>query len=148
MRAQPKLSAERRKALLTSAVVSAAAFSLWGSFQFWGSMRSYEREHPDAIGMQDARFESLRAAVPADATLGYLIDVPPEAEVAMFSIAQYQLAPRILQRGSSQPIVMGYFIQPVDFAELERQQGLRLEHDFGNGVVLFRREANRREANQ
>ena len=130
----------------TTAVLLAAALSLWGSIQYSGAESAYQRQSPDLyrIADQAARFAELRATVPANAILGYLTDVPAEDILAtsMFLAAQYELAPRVLQRGDSFEAVLGNFTRPADFASLGRQHGLRLERDFGNGVVLFRREVH------
>jgi hypothetical protein len=37
-------------------------------------------------------------------------------------------------------LVLGNFTRPADFAAAGRSQGLRQQQDFGNGVVLFRRD--------
>jgi hypothetical protein len=132
--------------VVTGAVLLAAALSLWGAVQYRDTETAYQRQSPDPYRLadQDARFEAFRAAVPAGATLGYLTDLPAEDNLsyAMFLIAQYHLAPRLLQKGSSNEMVLGNFTRPADFAALGRQQGLRMERDFGNGVVLYRREAH------
>jgi hypothetical protein len=82
--------------------------------------------------------------VSANAILGYLTDIPTEDILAtsMFLAAQYELAPRILQKSDAFDAVLGNFTRPADFASLGRQHGLRLDRDFGNGVVLFRRETS------
>ena len=130
----------------TAAVLLAAALSLWGSIQYRDAESAYQRQSPDPyrIADQAARFAEFRAAVSANAILGYLTDVPAEDILAtsMFLAAQYELAPRVLQKGDSFDAVLGNFTRPADFDSLGRQHGLRLERDFGNGVVLFRREAH------
>jgi hypothetical protein len=129
----------------TAGVLLAATLSLWGAVQYWDAESAYQRQSPDPyrIADQTARFAEFRAAVPANAILGYLTDVPAEDTLAtsMFLAAQYTLAPRLLQKGDSFDAVLGNFTRPGDFTSLGRQHGLRLENDFGNGVVLFRREA-------
>ena len=130
----------------TAAVLLAAALSLWGAIQFGNAESTYQRQSPDPyrIADQAARFAEFRATVPANAVLGYFTDIPPGDILAtsMFLAAQYELAPRILQRADSFDAVLGNFTRPADFTSLGRQHGLRLERDFGNGVVLFRREAH------
>ena len=131
---------------VTGAILLAAALSLWGSVQYWSAESAYQRQSPDPyrIADQAARFAELRAAVPANAILGYLTDVPAADTLAtaMFLSAQYDLAPRILQKSATLHLVLGNFTKPADFAAVGRGHGLRLERDFGNGVVLFRREAH------
>ena len=124
----------------------AAGLSLWGSVQYWDAETAYQRQSPDPYRLADqaARLADFRAAVPAGAVLGYITDVPQEDPLAasMFFVAQYMLAPRILRQSDAPDLVMGNFTRPGDFAAVGRQHGLQLQRDFGNGVVLFRREAH------
>ena len=130
----------------TAAVLLATALSLWGAIQFAAAESAYQRQSPDPyrIADQAAKFSEFRATVPANAVLGYFTDIPAGEILAtsMFLAAQYELAPRILQNRDSFDTVLGNFTRPADFTSLGRQHGLRLERDFGNGVVLFRREAH------
>ena len=100
---------------------------------------------PYKVADQASRFASLRASVPENAILGYVTDVDdiqPLASAMLFS-AQYTLAPRLLQKGAaSRDLVLGNFTKPADFAAFGQQRGLKLERDFGNGVILFRKEAH------
>jgi len=137
---------ERPRLLAAGAVLLAAALSLWGAIQYRDIETTYQRQSPDPYRLvdQDARFEALLAAVPAGAILGYLTDLAPDDNLgyAMFLAAQYNLAPRQLHKGTAGELVLGNFTRPGDFAAVGRQHGLRMERDFGNGVVLFRREAH------
>ncbi len=124
----------------------AALLSLWGTFEYLGFESAYQRQYADPykIGAQFSRFDALRASVPENAVMGYLTDLAPEsiAAGAMFGGAQYVLAPRLLERTVvGHDLVLGNFAKPDDFAALGLRYGLRMEHDFGNGVVLFRRES-------
>lgn len=133
-------------ATVSIGVAAAALLSLLGSLSFHSSESAYQQQYRDPylIGAQFERFDALRQSVPQDATLGYLTDTPPESvlSVTMFDSAQYVMAPRILVRDPSQFLVLGNFTRPADFQAAGRQHGLRLERDFGNGVVLFRREGH------
>lgn len=132
--------------LVRAAVLIAAALAFLGAVQFWDAETAYERQSPDPyrIADQAVRLADLRAAVPPNAVLGYLADVPFEDTLgsSMYFAAQYQLAPRILERTEAADLVFGNFTRPADFAALGRARGLLLQRDFGNGVVLFRREAH------
>ena len=128
-------------------VVVAAALALWGVLEYFGFEGSYQEQYRDPyqIAAQSARLESFREAVAADAVLGYLTDAAPGSEVSdsIFLAAQYTLAPRLLaketnDKKTSYQQVLGNFTRPADFAAIGRQHGLSLEHDFGNGVVLYR----------
>lgn len=132
-------------ALVTGAIMLAAALALVGSVQYWNAESEYQHQSPDPyrIADQATRLAEFRSAVPPDAILGYLTDVPAEntLNASMFFAAQYQLAPRLLQKDQSHDLVLGNFTRPAEFASLGRQHGLRIERDFGNGILLFRKEA-------
>jgi hypothetical protein len=127
-------------------VLLAAALALWGVLGYFGSEGAYQKLHRDPyrIAAEATRLETFREAVASNAILGYLTDVPlgNEASDGMFLAAQYTLAPRILQRETKHPHVLGNFTRPVDFAAAGRPYGLTLERDFGNGVVLYRSETH------
>jgi hypothetical protein len=128
-----------------AAVALAALLSLWGSFEYSGLESEYQQQFHDPyqVAAQFSRFESVQSAIPEKATLGYVTDAVPGSVVgdAMFNGAQFVLAPRVLQKSTALDLVLGNFTKPGDFAAVGRAQGLRLERDFGNGVVLFRKEA-------
>lgn len=119
----------------------AAALALWGVLEYFGFEGSYQEEYRDPykIAAQSARLEGLRETVAADAVLGYLTDAAPGSDLSdsMYLAAQYTLAPRLLDKKTTYPQVLGNFTRPADFAAIGRQYGLRLERDFGNGVVLY-----------
>jgi hypothetical protein len=125
-------------------VFLAAVLGLWGVVEYFGFESSYQQQYRDPylIAAQSVRLESFREAVAANAVLGYLTDVElgSVADDAMFQGAQYTLAPRLLERKTSDQQVLGNFTRPADFAALGRQHGLSIERDFGNGVVLYRGE--------
>jgi hypothetical protein len=119
--------------------------SCWGSFQYFRLESDYQQQFSDPyrIAAQFSRLEGVQSAVPETAILGYFTDleITSVAAGAMFGGAQYVLAPRILRRGTEFDRVLGNFARPGDFGAMGRAQGLDLERDFGNGVVLFRRES-------
>jgi hypothetical protein len=126
------------------AVAAAALLSVWGTLQYFQFETEFQKQPPDPyqIHAQAARFEGVIAATPENAELGYLTDAPAGsvADGALFAGAQYALAPRLLQRYTAQDRALGSFGRPADFAEVGRAKGLRVERDFGSGVVLFRKE--------
>ena len=128
-------------------VALAALLSLWGSIEYFGFESAYQKQSRDPyqIAAQAARLDGVRSLVPESAILGYLTDLKPDevAASAMFNGAQYILAPRILRQDTQQTQVLGNFAHPVDYGAIGAQRGLRIERDFQNGVVLFRKEAPR-----
>jgi hypothetical protein len=103
---------------------------------------AYQQQYADAYGVsvQVHRMAPLLAVVPKNAILGYLTDVQPGSDIdsVMINTAGFALAPRLIDRAGSHEWVLGNFMQPGNFAEIGRSKGLRLQQDFGNGVVLFR----------
>ena len=63
---------------------------------------------------------------------------------ALFSSAQYTLAPRLVTDQRAKPApewVIGDFSKPLDVVKFGQKRGLSLVKDFGNGAVLYRNEA-------
>ena len=129
---------------VSASVALVALVCLWGSFASYGFETAYQRQNSDPymISQQFVRFEPLLSRVPEDATLGYLTDASPASTtgLAMTLGAQYVLAPRLIEKGATHDRVVGNFTRPAEFAALGQSYGLRLERNFGNGVVLFRKE--------
>jgi hypothetical protein len=128
----------RYPASVTFAVAGAALLCLWGV----GVSPGYERLYWSDVGDpyfvvgQGTRLAGLRALVPENAVVGYLSD-PGDPRILM---SAYALAPRLIRLGAEPDWVVGDFARRTDFAALGRQYGLRVVRDFGNGVVLYRRE--------
>jgi hypothetical protein len=130
--------------VVVAGIVATSLLCLWGAIEHHQAEAAYQEQFRDPymISAQFTRFEPLLAAVPARAEMGYLTDAPPGsvADSSMLLSAQYVLAPRLVARGAAHEWVVGNFTRPGDFAAVGRSNGLRLEQDFGNGVVLFRKE--------
>lgn len=125
-------------------IAVAAALSLWGAIEYFAFENNYEKQarDPYQIGAQTARLEGLRAALPEKAELGYVTDLEPDSVAASnaFNAAVYALAPRLVRPGAARPQVLGNFSHPIDYAAFGASRGLRVERDFGLGVILYRRE--------
>ena len=125
-------------------VAMAVLLCLWGSWASYGFESDFQLQHGDPypVAAQFPRFAAALSSIPEGAEIGYITDAPPGnvADTGMFLSAQYVLAPRLLTRGATQELVLGNFIRPADFAAVGRSQGLRLQRDFGEGVVLFEKE--------
>jgi hypothetical protein len=138
-----RASEEYPLALMASIVIS-ALLCLIGSVEYYRFESAYQEQNRDPylISAQFVRFEPLLSSVSQRAELGYLTDAQPGSvtDSAMFLGAQYVLAPRLLAKGAANEWVLGNFSRPADFAAVGRSNGLRLQQDFGNGVVLFRRD--------
>ena|ERR1700722_19565385 len=126
-------------------VAGAILLSTWGAVQYFGFESGYEKafRDPYQVLVQTQRLADARAAIPEDAVLGYVTDLEPGSLVAssIFNISLYALAPRMLKPDTNETLVLGNFSHPLDYADVGRRQGLRIERDFQNGIILFRKES-------
>lgn len=133
---------ERYPLAVMAGIVVVSLLCLWGSSESYDLESAYRQRPsiPDRM-TQFTRFEPVVSAVPEHAELGYLTDEHLRTTGgAIFLGAQYVLAPRLLERGLARELVLGVFSRPADFAAAGERRGLRLQQDFGYGVVLFRKE--------
>jgi hypothetical protein len=106
------------------------------------------RSASDEISTYERRFRDLRAALPAQGVVGYLGHPDPDGRTSeereansllhfkRYLLAQYALAPVVLIESTEPQLVVGNF-DPGTAPSAPR--GFRIERDFGNGLVLFRR---------
>lgn len=138
-----RISGRDSRRVLTG-VVLAVLLCVWGAYQSYEAEVSYEQQYSDAysVAVQVRRLSPALAVVPANTVLGYVTDVAVGSDVdsIMINTAEFVLAPRLIERAGSHEWVLGNFLRPADFASLGRSKGLRLDRDFGNGVVLFHKE--------
>jgi len=93
----------------------------------------------DMMARQDQRFEPLRDALPKRGIVGYMSDAATEYDQELRrSLAQYSLAPLIVQSDTSQPLIVGEFTNPAAVAK-GRDLNLIVLRDFGDGLVLLAR---------
>lgn len=123
---------------VTFGVAGATLLFLWGVWVFpeYERLRWSSSRDPYYVVAQGTRLEGVRASVPENAVVGYLSD---SGNPRLLTSA-YALAPRLVQPGAGQDWVVGDFARWEDLAAVGRQHGLRVVRDFGNGVVLFRKE--------
>ena len=129
--------------LVKMGLACACVVSLLGIAEYGRFESAYQRQNPDLykVAAQFSRFADLRAAVPANGTLGYITDQEPGSlgAATLFSSAQYALAPRLLKDGVANDLVLGNFARPTDFQAAGTHLGLHMVRDFGSGVVLYRK---------
>jgi len=133
----------RYPARVAAGVAAAILVCLWGAYQSYRSESAYQHQLPDPyqISAQFVRLGPVLSAVPENSVLGYVTDVDANVvDWALFGGAEYVLAPRLLARGTHHDWVLGNFTRPADFAAFGKSLGLRLQQDYGNGVVLYRKE--------
>ena len=130
-----------------SACGAVVLLALWSTINFYGATEEAAGANADVykIGEQAARFQDLISALPATGIVGYVSDVPANQTLAavLYSGAQYTLAPRLVtdQRLPPGGLVIGNFSKPLDLVQFGKDHGLTLVKDFGNGAVLFRKQA-------
>jgi hypothetical protein len=85
----------------------------------------------DVAKRSDQRFAALKAALPPRGVVGYVGD--SSDPVADYYLAQYALAPLVIDHSPNHALVIGNFPASLH-ASVEH---LQLVTDFGNGVLLF-----------
>jgi hypothetical protein len=79
----------------------------------------------------DLRFAAMKAALPTRGVVGYVGESGDP--VADYYLAQYALAPLVIDRSPNHPLVVGNF----PGSSPGTPDHLQLQADFGNGVLLF-----------
>jgi hypothetical protein len=127
-------------------IAAVAALALAGALDYSQFLAEYSRSADTyQMGAQQERFRDALAALPASGIVGYVSDVSPgepQGQV-LLGAAQYALAPRIvvpLKRGTNAGWVIGSFVRPDEAARVAAEHGLAVVSDYGNGVLLFRKE--------
>jgi hypothetical protein len=82
----------------------------------------------------DQRFAPLKTALPARGVVGY-IGEPGTPAIADYYLAQYALAPLVIDHSTNHALVVGNFSPQSSLGALP--PGLHLIRDFGDGVFLF-----------
>lgn len=122
----------------TIAVTVLVGVALWSSGQF---LASTLRVHAQVSGHNlvvyyHARFRDLRRMLPRHGVVGYVSDDPKAGRE--YYMAQYVLAPVVLDQTTARALVVGNFFDPARASAVAEGYGLVLLCDFGEGVMLFR----------
>ena len=136
------------KTVIACAIV--AALSVYATLEQYYRTDVINERFPDPylVGAAQARYGGAAAMLPADAIVGYVSNrkLNNAEGGAMFFGAQYVLAPRILvdwDKVDKDQFVLGNFPPARDVHTTVEQSGklygLRVERDFGDGVVLYRK---------
>lgn len=102
----------------------------------------------DMVTAWDKRLRKVRSILPEYGVIGYLADwdIPdkayaPKDQDVEFLLAQYTVAPVVLERGANHDIVLGNFNDDGNSQKIENVQklfGVQLIQPFSNEVFLFR----------
>ena len=133
-----KVSNPIRIIVLIFIVVSAISINLYILIE---SIVFPERLTPD-ISHYENKFQTLRQVLSQRGIVGYISDDTADdyTSTARIYVARYALSPVILVRSLDYPLVIGNFHKPYPDLAIYRKQGLIPLKDYGNGVVLFKRE--------
>lgn len=119
---------------LASAVVVLAAGLLHPRF-----------DKPGLVGSYEERITRAAVALPPHGVIGYVSDdqrgnrFETPRSMRRYYLAQYALAPRILDNSVDHDLVLGNFTsESVDMSPYLKQ-GLEVKRKFGGGLVVFRR---------
>jgi len=86
----------------------------------------------------DRRFDELKKELPPHGIVGYVSDNVVRDGI---HATQYALTPLIVAGDTERALVVGNFHGPAGQTELVKDPNLVLIKDFGNGVRLYKREA-------
>jgi hypothetical protein len=134
----------RRRNFSKAVFVIVTILGAWNTAVFLKNTSDSARAHdPYDIAGEADRVSAVAAALGPVDKVGY-IDGPADDDFAgetMYLRVRYLLGPRLVVRGAFTPPidwVVGGFTQPVDLDKFCRDYRLRVVHDYGGGVVLFR----------
>jgi hypothetical protein len=117
------------------------------------SMRIYaELPGKDPVTIHEARIEQLKGSLPASGEVGYVTTVENEKifayerafqnveYLAQYVLTQYTLAPLIVRNSPELPLVVGNFLDGPPAPGFLEKNGLAPIKDFGDGLILYRRD--------
>ena len=120
----------------------------------WQSIRIYSDLPEKApVTIHEERILKLKPMLPASGEVGYVTTVENDrifaAEKAFrnveflgqYDLTQYTLAPLIVRNSPALPLVVGNFIDGPPAPGFLEKNGLTPLKDFGEGLILYRREA-------
>lgn len=132
---------QRRRTPQTLAVCLVVAFSLFSGIRvFTKEWRQYRRvNQADDVTRYEHRLERLRLQLPPGGVVGFVStpSVGARGKIDPLYTSQYSLCPVVLSNRSDLPLVIGNF-DAVGPPPLD--PGLHLVEDFGDGIMLYRRE--------
>lgn len=93
----------------------------------------------DEVGLYVKRFDELKAALPPHGVVGYVSD--DYSEPKRFMLTRYALAPLVLDERVDHPFVVGVVGNSSNVESISQANDLSVVRDFGDGIVLYRRES-------
>jgi hypothetical protein len=130
---QPLLSSDRLPARFTAGITLFVLSCLLSSFHLIHSSPNPRHiSFDDIAARSDQPFAAVRTQLPNRGIIGY-IGESGNSGTADYYLAQYALAPLVLDRSPNHSLVIGSF--PTSSPQFP--ENLHVIRDFGNGVMLF-----------
>jgi len=86
----------------------------------------------------EEQWDCLRDDLEPDAVVGFVTPLPPEIATEYYLLAQYTLAPVLVENSAQHGLVLGYAPGPGDLEVLlSADPNLRERKNCQNGVILF-----------
>jgi len=126
----PSAQPIRTTASIAFLILLSLLSSVWMIFT---SPKPWHIEANSIAARSDKRFAAVKAHLPANGIIGYIGETC-DAALPDYYLAQYALAPLVVDRSAHRAIVIGNF---PDAPPSEISADLKLVQDFGNGVLLF-----------
>jgi hypothetical protein len=108
----------------------------------------------DPVSIHERRIERIKEVMPQTPVLGYVTNVENEKIflkernllnvefLAQYYLTQYTLAPVFVYNSPEHPFVVGNFLDGPADSEWIRKKGLTPLKDFGDGLILYRKEGH------
>jgi len=119
----------------------------------YSQIRTYpEPGQTNPVSIHEERIRQIVKILPAVPALGYVTGIENEKlflnerrfrgveHLAQYYLTQYTLAPIFVYNSPDYPLVVGNFINEQVNPEWIQKKGLMPLHDFGDGLILYRKD--------
>jgi hypothetical protein len=139
-----RISGQLREKAGIVAVVALALLALYNTLRYQdaGEILSRAQRSGQWMSYSLIRFEEewdcLRDDLEPHTPVGFVTPLPPEIATEYYLLAQYALAPVLVENSAQHGLVLGYAPDPGDLdALLSAHPNLRVLKDCQNGAILF-----------
>jgi hypothetical protein len=95
----------------------------------------------DSVTLFEKRFDGLKKILPTHGVLGYIYTNDSDFNNNLnFFLTQYTLTPLIIANSPNHELVVGNFYSPEIPSRIIKDNHLVCIRDFGNGVMLFKKQ--------
>ncbi len=126
-------------------IVLLVLFALLSNFQLLYKAARFDFQFIE-IDEYENRFENLKKALPSRGVVGYMTDREPleisqdVIALAAYYLIQYSLAPLIVVNSLEHNLIIGNFYETEVDGKILEDKGLILVKDFGDGIMLIKRQ--------